>query len=347
MSWYWLAVTFVAIFLSPLEFLAADPALPAVRQLDYWSAEPWQSTPVADRIQRQAATEMIEFLRQENASYGLAEVPKRSTVPAAFLTDLQAALARLPASILRLIAESLTAIVLVEDLGSTAFTELILDVDDTPVAGFIALDVGRLNHGANIWATYKANTPFSASEGFALTATIAAAENDNRSHSIQYILLHEVAHVLAGVDGTIHPRWDRAPPHNRHLKEQFPFTALSWKSKDGTFVSHHDDGWPQRSQIHYYADPGDQIPIRQAPAIYKIFAASDFPTLYGATNPYDDFAESFVNYVHTMLLNHPYEVTLVAGDSITTYEACWRQPRCQYKRQALESWLQSQSVSTH
>jgi hypothetical protein len=252
---------------------------------------------------------------------------------------------RLPDSILRLIAKSLTAITLVEDLGSTAFTELILDVDDTPASGFIVLDVGRLNRSANAWATYKANTPFSASESVGINATIATAENDDRSHAIQYILLHEIAHVLAAVDGTIHPRWDQAPPDNPHLKKRFPFTALSWKSKDGTFLSYLDDEWPQRSQIHYYADPKDQIPIQQAPAIYTKFSVSNFPTLYAATNPYDDFAESFVNYVHTMLLNHPYEVTLHTIDTVTTYQACWRQPRCQSKRRVLESWLQSQGVS--
>lgn len=345
MNWNFLTLTLAAIILPPLQSVAADPVLPVVRQLGYWSADPWQSTPVVDRIQRHAATEMIEFLRQENASYSLTEVPKRATAPTEFLTDLRAALGRLPASILRLIAESLTAITLVEHLGSTAFTELILDVDDTPVAGFIVLDVGRLNRSANAWATYKANTPFSSSEGLALTATIATAENDNRSHAIQYILLHEIAHVLAAVDGTIHPRWDRAPPDDRHLKKQFPFTALSWKSKDGTYLGRLDDVWPQRSQIHYYADPKDQIPIQKAPASYSNFSISNFPTLYAATNPYDDFAESFVNYVHTMLLSHPYEVTLHTGETVTTYEACWRLPRCQSKRRVLESWLRTQGVS--
>lgn len=345
MNWYCLPLTLAAIALSPLQSLAADPVLPVVRQLSYWSTAPWQGRPVVDRIQRHAATEMVEFLRQENASYGLTEIPKRATAPTEFLTDLRAALARLPGPILRLIAQSLTAITLVEDLGSTAFTELILDVDDTPAAGFIVLDVGRLDRNANAWATYKANTPFSTSEGLALTATIATAENDNRSHAIQYILLHEIAHVLAAVDGAIHPRWDRPLPDNRHLEKRFPFTALSWKSKDGVFIGRVDDVWPQRSQIHYYADPKDQIPIQKAPAIYAKYSVSNFSTLYGATNPYDDFAESFVNYVHTMLLSHPYKVTLHTGDTVTTYEACWRQPRCQSKRRLLESWLQSQGVS--
>jgi hypothetical protein len=72
---------------------------------------------------------------------------------------------------------------------------------------------------------------------------------------------------------------------------------------------------------------------------YRNLARTNFPTMYAATNPGDDFAESFANYVHTRLLGRPFEVSVLEdGRERFRYSACWEEPRCARKRAMIE-WL--------
>jgi len=138
-----------ALLLPPVVVFADESELPEARQLAYWNAEHWRSSPLSERVQDSAASEVIDFLRQENTANDFEEIPRKTPSSQAFSTDLQAVLSRLPESITRLLEESLTAIIHVEDLGSTVLTGLVLDDKADPAAGFIVLDVGRLNRNAN------------------------------------------------------------------------------------------------------------------------------------------------------------------------------------------------------
>ena len=67
---------------------------------------------------------------------------------------------------------------------------------------------------------------------------------------------------------------------------------------------------------------------------------TSFPTLYAATNPWDDFAESFANYVHVVLLRKPWRVQVRGvGDDTETFDACWGLPRCEAKERMLRALL--------
>ena len=67
---------------------------------------------------------------------------------------------------------------------------------------------------------------------------------------------------------------------------------------------------------------------------------TNFPTLYAATNPSDDFAESFVSYVHTVLMKRPWEIAIRHdGKVVKTYRTCWEETRCAAKRRILEDLL--------
>jgi len=74
--------------------------------------------------------------------------------------------------------------------------------------------------------------------------------------------------------------------------------------------------------------------------VYRDLAATNFPTLYAATNPSEDFADSFVSYVHTVLLKRPWEITIrYDGKVALTYGSCWEEARCAAKRRILEDLL--------
>ena len=62
--------------------------------------------------------------------------------------------------------------------------------------------------------------------------------------------------------------------------------------------------------------------------------------MYGVTNVFDDFAETFAIYVHTRLLGKPYKVELFENDlSRFTYTSCVVANTCPQKVKLLESIL--------
>jgi hypothetical protein len=74
---------------------------------------------------------------------------------------------------------------------------------------------------------------------------------------------------------------------------------------------------------------------------YEQLEQTNFPTLYAATKPEEDFAESFVSYVHSMLLGRPFEIRIFENDKLLkTYRSCWNEMRCAEKRKVIEQFLQ-------
>ncbi len=70
---------------------------------------------------------------------------------------------------------------------------------------------------------------------------------------------------------------------------------------------------------------------------YSNLAKSTFITPYAATNPYDDFADSFAAYVHMKIMKKPFSINVLKKDTISfSYRPCWGQPRCQEKEIVLD-----------
>ena len=71
-----------------------------------------------------------------------------------------------------------------------------------------------------------------------------------------------MAHVLAAVDGTIHPRWDKPLLAEQDIESVYPFAALSWAVEDGTYIRLPENAWPDGLKIPYYAVPNDKISLK-------------------------------------------------------------------------------------
>jgi len=85
---------------------------------------------------------------------------------------------------------------------------------------------------------------------------------------------------------------------------------------------------------------GARLAASDMPAAYASLGKTNFPTLYAATSPGDDFAESFASYVHTVMMKRPWEITIRRdGKVAATYRTCWQEPRCAAKRAILERLL--------
>jgi hypothetical protein len=312
---------------------ASDLSRHPVRTMAYW--KPALARPLAERVGA-APPELVEYLALDNAREGLPNRPRAPALADDFLRDVRAALAALPAAVIAPLEGRLAGIYFIEDLGGTGFFD---EIDDAgrAVAGFTVLDPAVLQRTANAWATWKESTPFQPGSGATLRATIQDAKGDTRANAIQYILLHELGHMLS-IGAGVHPSWRTAAKDV--ALERYPFARLSWRhsSDRARFVSAFDAAFPQRKDVVYYF--GAKLPAAQMLATYDALERTDFVTLYGATNPFDDFAEAFASYVHVVLMGKPWEIRIEQdGRPVKTYRACWDEARCAAKRRILESLL--------
>jgi hypothetical protein len=311
---------------------AAEP----VRQLRTWRAD--MGRPTIERV-RPAPDMLVDYLRRDNQANGYPERPVPAPPDAAFLADVKAALGGIPPPVLRLFDERLAGIFLVDDLGGTGYSDVVVDDSGVARAGWIVLDAAVLKrHTANQWATWKENTPFKPDPAYTLSARIETDAHDNRKNAIQYILLHELAHVLS-VGGNVHPPWTERPRAHKFWG-RYPYFDLSWKLDrwNNRYASLFDASFPHRDKVSYYF--GAKLSATDMEATYAQLAATNFPTLYAATRPGDDFAEAFASYVHVVMLGRPWEITISRdGTVVRTFKACWDEPRCAAKRQVVEKML--------
>jgi hypothetical protein len=282
---------------------------------------------------------LVELLSLDVMANGFPNHPRTSTLEEGFRADVRSALAEIPDAVKRRLADKLAGIYFADDFGGTGFSDSIRTAQGERVAGFVVLDPAVLRQrAANDWATWKENTPFKPDSRFELRATIETPANDDRKHAIQYILLHELGHVLS-LGGSFHPDWN-LPPAKVPVGESYPFFELSWfvDRERSRYASHFDIVFPERMDIVYYF--GARLPGSSMASIYESLEQTNFPTLYAATHPGDDFAESFASYVHTVLMKKPFEIRISEdGRVIRRYGACWGEERCAKKRRILEAFL--------
>lgn len=287
-----------------------------------------------------APDELIEYINLDNRKSGFKEVPKKPKVADNFYRQINDAYAEIPQAVKDKLSDKLFGIFLIKDLGGTGFTEYIVDKDGKPQSAFIILDVDVLKkNSANEWATWKENTPFKSDHEYKLRMKIQEKENDSPKYAIQYILLHEIGHAIA-MNENIHPFWNIEPKDIEDLKT-FPFNSLSWEIdyKENDYISKFDKSeFPQRKDVLYYQEP--PFKSSQMKLIYDQLEETNFVSLYSTINPGDDWAEVFVTYVHTQMLNYPFEITISKDNKlIKTYKSCWNKKRCAKKKEIIENFL--------
>jgi hypothetical protein len=314
-----------------------DPDKHPARMAAAWGGLP-SPAPLTDKI-LPVPPAVLDYVNRDNVANGFPERPTAAAVDDGFKKDVRDAISGLPQGLQARISSRLYGIYLVNDLGGTAFTDMVFDANRKAVGTFMLLDRGMLERKANDWADWKESTPFKPESGWAIHLRLENPRHDTRSAAIQYILLHEFGHVLASAGG-IHPAWNKGPKQDP--PSSYPFARLSWTvDPKGRYASVFEKDFPERGTIKYYfGDPAKKPALSSAPAIYGKLHATNFVTLYGATNPYDDFAEAFASYVHTVTLKKPWRLVVEHdGKPAASYGSCWAEERCREKRKVLEGLL--------
>ena len=294
------------------------------------------SRPLEERI-AVGPPELVEFLMLDNVAHGFPNEARIPRLDPAFLDDVRRAMREIPEVVKRRLATKLAGIYFIEDIGGSGFSDEALDASGKPVAGFIILDPLVLSERtANAWATWKDSSPFRPDPAWKLEATIEDPARDDRMHAIQYILLHELGHVLS-VGSNAHPSW-AIPVKEYGPAESYPFFTQSWVVRGDQWTSRFDDWFPQRRFVRFYF--GARLDGDAMLPVYERLEKTNFPTLYAATHFGDDFAETVANYVHVELMKRPYEIRLLHDGKVAkTYGPCWREERCAAKKAYLERFL--------
>ncbi|HEY4371951.1 MAG TPA: hypothetical protein VGN52_08505 [Burkholderiales bacterium] len=306
-----------------------------VRHLDYWKAA--FAKPLEQRI-GPADTRLIDYIYADSLRFGGA-LRVTSFVPdAALAHDLAAAVAGLPPEVRRAAADKLAGIYLIAGISYSGITYEILGAQERPVKGVILINAHAFDgRNANEWLSWKESDPFDPGSRWRLSAKIEMAAENTRVRGLQFLILHEIGHLLAiGTD--INPPFGepaaRFPP-----VAQYPFVSLSWRdSRDQSFETRNEEGFPLRHKVFYYGGP--KLNGNTMEPIYRSLQQTGFATLYGATDPWDDFAETFATYVHTQLQHRHYAITVYHDDApVLIYHSCWEEGRCEAKRAYMERVL--------
>jgi hypothetical protein len=308
-----------------------------VRKRSYW--QDWLSRPLSERV-GPAPASLLVYMNLENIVEGFRGRPRATLVTPDLRADFDQAFASLPTKVLELLRPKLAGVFFLESLGSTGFTLQANGGWFQNDVAVIVLDMSILkNYKANQWATWKENTPFRADARHRLEATIEHPAGDNRANAIRYILLHEAAHVIA-VGEKFHPDVFAPLPKDKEIQATYPFAWESWRADPyaGKWSSVFDSQFSLRRDILYYAAP--KLELTSAVNVYERLSKTSFPTLYAATNPFEDFAESFVSYVHSVVDKRPWQIRLYRDNELTkTAELCWGQMRCEKKQKFMEQLL--------
>ena len=322
-------------------YLRAKSLHHPTRNIGFWGAD-WQQSPLSQRIAA-APEELAEKIRIENMIEGFPEKPVPDKPSPEFFAAITQIAAVLPAKARKLAEERIIGIYVVRNLGGTGYAEAVLDDKGEERYAVIVLDREvLLSRKANEWATWKEGSVFRAAPGrdIRLRVNIETEENDTVVNAIQYILLHEMGHAL-GMAGTVHSSWSA----DVLVSDAYPFSQLSWKAEGKKVESLFDERFPERRSIHAYAFNKAALTLEQAPATYRsLVQYTNYPTIHAAVNVWEDFAESFANYLHIAVENKPYQVKLYKdGQWKTVLDPCWQEARCRAKKAFMTEWFGNES----
>lgn len=305
-----------------------------VRHIHFWND--FKERALVAKILK-APPELIDYLRKDNEQNQWPNKPTSVELPPDFINDVKSAISEIPEHLQKMISAKTAGIFLVDDLGGSAYTESIFDNKGEPFAGFIVIDKSAMNRTANDWATWKESSPFRLKSANDLHAIIENPQNNTRKAAIQYVLLHEFGHILS-IGNPLLPIWETGITEDK-IKPEMKYFNLSWQVKGEKLFSKFDSQWAARSAVHYYTSVDKKLKLSDALLIYQKLAITNFPTLYAATNPFDDFADSFASYVHVEILKKPWSIHISAGSKDLTYSSCWNESRCKAKKEIFEQLI--------
>jgi hypothetical protein len=317
--------------LVPLLFLATYEMQPEVRRASFWGDD-WRDRPLAERIDILPA-EAVASLRDE-LSDGASESAVAPAGDAEYmLRDLRAAVARFPDIVHRMVSDRLIGVFLVEGLGDEKTHNLGMALE---VAGLWRQHIGTVILIDRNETDMRANRAMAGMEYVPSKGTInvearlARRGEDDRVTTLSYVLLHELGHLIDYERGITPDRFNYGEE-----RDGCGFTCISWVRRGEHRHSRRIDAAMRSIEAGQY-----DAYLQALPETFRALADSGFPSLYAATLPEEDFAESFAQYVHTVMMGRPWELILrVDGTIKGRLQSCFVDRRCPLKKAFFDTFL--------
>lgn len=290
--------------------------------------EQWRQKPIEERVSV-APIEIVDFLKIDNQLIGLDEVPSVTNIEPSFVHAVRESISLLPDTVKEEVEDHLMSIYLVSNLGSSGYSKVIAASSSTK-AGYIVIDQDKLTANPNDWATNRLNSAFKSEVTVdrRLQMFIDDENKEDGLAGIQFILLHEIGHVIGECKSIM-------VLENEIAMEEL-FSHISWVSPN---KSKYDSMFTDRSKIKFYSIPSMRSPY--AEEVFKTLTIStSFPSLYSVLNPSEDFAESFAIYVHSVILGRPYRVEFKDNGQIKVLlDSPFEHDRLEMKKRLLDKYF--------
>ncbi|MBI4084071.1 MAG: hypothetical protein HY423_15820 [Candidatus Lambdaproteobacteria bacterium] len=314
---------------------AGAAELAPVQKLSYYPGA--LERPIEEKISL-GTPELIDRQHAINKKYGQDVRPHPARPDHPLIPKVREMLAELPPAIRALASRYVVALYLVEGDYGTGTTEAVQDDQGRWRYTYVALNLSVLDRTANAWGTWKERSAFRSDPRHGISMVLEAPGEDTVTAALRFIFVHELGHVL-GLGLGAHGWWDA--PELPAATREAPFVRLSWQPDGkGDLMAPARARFPRLARLDFYAFEQARLPLAEAEAAYRELAQTDFPSLYGATNYFDDFAESFAIYVHTRMLGRPYRVEVrQAGETRFVFRSCIESGACAAKVEAVERVL--------
>lgn len=320
--------------LVPVLLVLSYATEPAVRRAGYWGDD-WRDRPLAERVHL-LPEDAVPSLRRELGGRRTASKVEPASDSEYVVQDLQQAIDSLPEAVRRLVEERLVGVYLVKGLGAgenahnLGMALEVIGLWRQHVGTVILIDRDETDMRANRAMAGMEYVPSGDFRGVTVQARLARREADNRATTLRYVLLHELGHLID---------FDRGitPSRFRYGEQRADcgFTCLSWINRGRHRYSQRIDGAMKQVRAGQY-----EAYAAALPETFRHLADTDFPSFYAATLPEEDFAESFAQYVHAVMLNQPWELTLrVNGTIKARLAACFLDRRCPEKKAYFDALL--------
>ena len=327
----WLALS----ALVPLAFLVTYLTDPAVRRASFWG-DAWREIDLPERA-RALPEEAVLSLREDLSERGAASKVSPARDADYMLQDLRDALSSLPQPLKDLVSDRLIGVFLVDGLsgedGETHNLGLALEVSGLwrqHAGTIILIDRDETDMKANRAMAGMEYVPAANYRGVSVQTRLARRDDNDRRTTLRYVLLHELGHLIDYDRGITPARFSYGDD-----TAGCGFTCLSWIKPGRHRFSPAIDAAMRNVRAGNY----DAF-VKALPDTFKYLTESNFPSLYGSTLPEEDFAESFAQYVHSVMMGHPWELTLrVDGTIRAQLGSCFLDRRCPGKKAYIANLL--------
>lgn len=265
-----------------------------------------------DRVGLPLAMSAAALLRDSAANEADSRI---ATVPADLVQEMVTVVRQLPEPFAKLFRRHVCAVVWMHAAPMTGTLRLLAG---DAQHGIILLNVDNLQSSPDEWLSFKEASVFEPNPDREIRGTMTAPGDEGRTALLEFLLVHELAHVLDTVF--------------RDDPLILEFKRVSWP---------RNDALARVRTMHYAQDRGGEpLPDAELETYYDVTSAEAFSDPSATDNELEDFAESVSSYLHGVLRGRPYKLEVLRrGQLVRTLSLCWGQERCREKQRILEQLL--------